>query len=86
MKKIKCKNCGIEVDAKNSRKTFCSQKCRKKYALKNKNDVEKTCPNCGKIFKTKNDKKIFCSIGCATSYRHKNPMFKEKHAKNYDFG
>lgn len=80
MKKAKCKNCGIEIIVKNSRKTFCSQNCRKSYTLRIKDTIEKTCLNCGITYKTKNENSTFCSTGCATSYRHKDPVFKQKHA------
>jgi len=76
----KCKNCGIKMVVKNSRKTFCSQHCRKTYMLKQQKPIKKICINCNNEFETKNDKVIFCSIGCATSYRHRDPTFKQKHS------
>lgn len=61
--KIKCLNCGKEIESNHGRK-YCSNNCKEMYRV-NKNRTDMICPICGKHFYGSPDKgQRFCSKAC----------------------
>lgn len=81
--RVKCAECGKEIDVQNSRikeHNFCDRHCLGKYmgklnGQKTFNRIKKICKNCEEEYEVKNylkDTSNFCSSKCQGEWRSKN--------------
>ena len=93
--KKKCKECGKDFIARNSKAIFCSSACKsKEFKKRNVKEYIHKCLYCEKEFVSNEKKTKFCSFSCSGKHRNMvgtgefgyckfcDKKFKKKHARN----